>query len=151
MVIPLRKQAPDERGPRGHGELRWSATWDSRTLTVAEARRATHDFLVRVRDSGPRDIPDRFLQDAQLVVSELVTNVIRHAPGPCGMLLEMSADGTWLRIGVFDTSGALPQVKPRDGARVGGHGLEITQALSARLTVTPHGTGKRISAELRVP
>jgi anti-sigma regulatory factor (Ser/Thr protein kinase) len=128
MAIPLRQQASDGPDRDRRVALRWNATWDSGTVTAAEARAAVGDFLARVRASTRVPVPDHVAQDAHLVVSELVANVVRHAPGPCGLGLELPAAGDRLRISVWDTSPAPPRPRPPDGRRVGGHGLEIVQA-----------------------
>ncbi|GGZ68041.1 ATP-binding protein [Streptomyces echinoruber] len=151
MAIPLRQQASDGPDRDRRVALRWNATWDSGTVTAAEARAAVGDFLARVRASTRVPVPDHVAQDAHLVVSELVANVVRHAPGPCGLGLELPAAGDRLRISVWDTSPAPPRPRPPDGRRVGGHGLEIVQAISRTVTVAPWGRGKRITAELALP
>ena len=58
--------------------LRYSAAWDTADASIADARTAVRTLLARA-GHDPRHRPS---QDAQLVVSELVTNALRHAPGP---------------------------------------------------------------------
>ncbi|MFH8217887.1 ATP-binding protein [Streptomyces sp. NPDC018057] len=153
MAIPLRQKASDE--PDRYGStptaLRWDVRWDSGAISAAEARAAVGRFLDRVRVTGRTPVPDRVAQDAQLVVSELITNAVRHAPGPCGLCLEAEPDTGLVRISVWDTSPQPPRPRPPDGRRVGGHGLEIVGALSRSLTVTDRGTGKEITAQLLLP
>ncbi|MEW2292900.1 ATP-binding protein [Streptomyces sp. NPDC006743] len=153
MAIPLRQKASDEpdRDRNTPAVLHWDARWDSGTITAAEARAAVGRFLDRVRVTGRAHVPDRVAQDAQLVVSELITNAVRHAPGPCGLRLEAQPESGVVRISVWDTSPLPPRPRPRDGRRVGGHGLEIVGALSGSLTVTDRDTGKEITAQLRLP
>jgi anti-sigma regulatory factor (Ser/Thr protein kinase) len=86
--------------------------------------------------------------DARLVVSELVTNAIRHAPGPCGLTLHLI--GEELVITVWDTSAEEPVFKRPDRHRVGGHGLHLVRAASTKVTVTPRAQGKQVTARLRV-
>lgn len=86
--------------------------------------------------------------DAELVVSELVTNVLRHAPGPCALTLRLS--GTELSISLYDTSPDAPVVQPPDRSRVGGHGLHLVHSVSDRVVVTPRDNGKEITAHLRL-
>ncbi|EYT82375.1 MULTISPECIES: ATP-binding protein [unclassified Streptomyces] len=153
MAIPLRQKASDE--PDRYGStptaLRWDVRWDRGAISAAEARAAVGRFLDRVRVTGRTPVPDRVAQDAQLVVSELITNAVRHAPGPCGLCLEAEPDRGLVRISVWDTSPQPPRPRPPDGRRVGGHGLEIVEALSHSLTVTDRETGKEITAQLLLP
>lgn len=147
MVIPFRNQAADGQRSRVPAPPRYSAVWGAGTLRGADARRAVTAFLARLGH-----LPDhRVCQDAQLVVSELVTNVLKHAPGVCGLLLEPASGADVLHITVWDTSAHLPQIRPRDGGRVGGHGLRLVSMLCAGLRVVPLNGGKRVTADLPLP
>ncbi|GGL62935.1 hypothetical protein GCM10010129_03210 [Streptomyces fumigatiscleroticus] len=149
MVIPLGQQATDELGPHRPGRaLRYGAAWDPGGAQVADARRAVRAFLARATHAEHITVGTRPEQDAQLVVSELITNSLRHAPGPCGLLLELSAGGKRLRITVWDTSRELPEIHERDESRIGGHGLFLVRACSRDLSVTPLPGGKEITAEI---
>lgn len=117
-------------------------TWDPTVPDIAEARRAVIDLLERL-DRPPCG---RSVEDACLVVSELVTNAVRHAPGPCTLELDVSPDGRSLRVTVRDTSRRLPRPQPRDPARIGGHGLHLVRSLSLRLEATPRARGKDVTA-----
>jgi anti-sigma regulatory factor (Ser/Thr protein kinase) len=87
-------------------------------------------------------------QDAQLVVSELVTNALRYAPGPGALLLELSADAARLTIAVRDGSSDQPLLREPDPRRAGGHGLHLVTRLCEQVRTVPSGEGKRIVAEL---
>ncbi|AMW13715.1 hypothetical protein A4E84_31925 [Streptomyces qaidamensis] len=147
MVIPLMKQAADEPGTDEQAALRCGAVWADGAACAVEARRALQAFLAYVPCTGRRPVPAPLAIDAELVVSELVTNAIRHAPGACGMILQLSDDG--LAITVWDTSAELPVVRKRDGQRFGGHGMHVVHTVSADVAVAPLGTGKQITAYLR--
>ncbi|MFF7718137.1 ATP-binding protein [Streptomyces luteogriseus] len=147
MVIPLMKQAADEPGTDERGPLRCGAVWDEGAACAVEARRALHAFLAHVPCTGRTPVPAALAIDAELVVSELVTNAIRHAPGPCGMILRLSGDE--LAITVWDTSTRQPVVRERDGRRFGGHGMHVVHSVSSEVTVRPLGHGKQITACLR--
>ncbi|CAM5662808.1 hypothetical protein [Streptomyces afghaniensis 772] [Streptomyces afghaniensis] len=84
--------------------------------------------------------------DAELVVSELVTNAIRHAPGPCELILRLFRGR--LAITVRDTSAEQPTVHKGDRFRVGGHGLRLVHTVSDRVAVAPRARGKQITAYL---
>ncbi|EFF88447.1 MULTISPECIES: ATP-binding protein [unclassified Streptomyces] len=150
MAVPLRQKASDgpDRNRNTGVALRWHAHWDSGAISAAEARAAVGSFLDRVCATGGITVPRRVAQDAQLVVSELITNVIRHAPGACGLRLEVWPDSGLVQISVWDTSPRPPRPRPHDGRRVGGHGLEIVKAVSHSLTVTDRALGKQVTAQL---
>ncbi|MGW4566764.1 ATP-binding protein [Streptomyces sp. NPDC004561] len=122
--------------------LRYSRTWDTGVSSIADARDAVATLLARARPAPVR----RSVQDAQLVVSELVTNAAKHAPGPCGLHLELPAGARALRITVTDTSAEPPRPRPPDPGRVGGHGLHLVAMLAGNLEVTWPGHGKRVTA-----
>ncbi|MEU2540788.1 ATP-binding protein [Streptomyces iakyrus] len=146
MVIPLMKQAADEPGTDEQATLRCGAVWAGGAACAVEARRALQAFLAYVPCTGRTPVPAPLAIDAELVVSELVTNAIRHAPGPCGMILRLSDEG--LAITVWDTSAEQPVVRKRDGQRFGGHGMHVVHTVSAEVAVAPLGTGKQITAYL---
>ncbi|MFC9284482.1 ATP-binding protein [Streptomyces collinus] len=139
MDIPVSTRATTRTRPES---LRHSRTWVAGAPCIAEARDAVDALLSRAHLAPER----RAVQDAQLVVSELVTNAVKHAPGPCELGLELSAEGDELRITVTDTSAEPPRARPADPGRVGGHGLNLVNLLSDGLQVTPLPHGKRVAA-----
>ncbi|MFF2204922.1 ATP-binding protein [Streptomyces sp. NPDC058145] len=151
MAIQLRQKASDEPERNGDTSLRWNTTWDSGAISAAQARAAAERFLDRVRATGRIPVPDRVVQDTQLVVSELITNVVMHTSGPCGLGLEVSPDGDRLRISVWDSSHRMPEVRSHDGQRIGGHGLEIVEAISHTLSVTAQDEGKHVDVSILLP
>ncbi|MBW8798324.1 MAG: ATP-binding protein [Streptomyces sp.] len=144
MVTPLKNRASDGHEPGA--PLRYSATWASPDTPVSDARVAVRELLARA-GHHPHHRPS---QDAQLVVSELVTNAVRHAPGPVGLVLEVSPDAGLLRITVSDTSPRTPEPRPRDPHRVGGHGLNLVARLCGRLYTVTQDTGKHVVAHLHL-
>lgn len=86
--------------------------------------------------------------DAEQVVSELVTNAIRHAPGPASYRLELAAHADRLRIYVADDSPARPIVAQRRSHLGHGRGLWIVQALADGWGSEEHDGGKRVWADL---
>jgi anti-sigma regulatory factor (Ser/Thr protein kinase) len=87
-------------------------------------------------------------QDACLLVSELVTNSIRHADQPAGAPVQIrvcAVDGV-VRIEVEDLGhGAVRRRAP--GPRTGGFGLHLVDTLAARWGVN-HEHGTRVWFEL---
>ncbi|MFK0152599.1 ATP-binding protein [Streptomyces sp. NPDC090499] len=144
MVTPLKNRASDGQEPGA--PLRHRVTWDTADSPIADARVAVRALLAR---AGYQ--PDhRPSQDAQLVVSELVTNAVRHAPGPGGLALEVSPDAGLLRIVVSDSSPRPPVLPAHDPGRVGGHGLHLVTRLCGRLNTVAQETGKLVVAHLRL-
>ncbi|NEC92257.1 ATP-binding protein [Streptomyces sp. SID12501] len=80
----------------------------------------------------------------QLVVSELVTNARKYAPGPC--LLTLKVEGGTVQVSVWDSNTTLPSVQAADAKRVGQHGLEIVMAVCQSFAVHREPVGKRITA-----
>ncbi|MFF1301518.1 ATP-binding protein [Streptomyces sp. NPDC058307] len=113
-----------------------------------DARRDVRAVLAHAPCGDRPAVPASRVMDAELVVSELVTNVLRHAPGPCALTLRLS--GTELSISLYDTSPDAPAVQPPDRRRVGGHGLHLVHSVSDRVVVTPRDHGKEITAHLRL-
>ncbi|MEU8033240.1 ATP-binding protein [Streptomyces sp. NPDC049099] len=138
MDISLRTLATTQARP---APLRYSRTWDTGVTSIGDARDAVASLLSRARPALAR----RSVQDAQLVVSELVTNAAKHAPGPCALCLELLPDAAALRITVTDTSAEPPRRRPPDPGRVGGHGLHLVAMISRDLEVTRLPRGKRVT------
>jgi anti-sigma regulatory factor (Ser/Thr protein kinase) len=82
----------------------------------------------------------------QLVVSELVTNALKYAPGP--VILELRIIGGSVEITVWDTDPALPAARTTDAGRVGQHGLEIVMAVVQDFEARREPVGKRITGRL---
>ncbi|MBK3633465.1 ATP-binding protein [Streptomyces sp. MBT97] len=142
MVTPLKNRASDEGQPAA--PLRYRTTWETADTSIARTRTAVRTLLAEAGHSPEH----RSSQDAQLVVSELVTNALRHAPGPGALALEVNPDATLLRIAVSDSSPRPPRLRAHDAGRVGGHGLHLVTRLCERLDTTAHGTGKQVVAHL---
>lgn len=123
---------------------RYSRRWDTDTASLPEARNAVADLLARVRPAPSA----RAVQDAQLVASELVTNALKHAPGPFTLHMEVVPNPSALRISVTDSSPRPPRHRPADPERVGGHGLRLVRMLCGALEVIPLGQGKRVTASV---
>nr|WP_237518989.1 ATP-binding protein [Streptomyces sp. SID5910] len=112
---------------------------------IPASRDVVQGFVARLAAAGVKTA-DTFLDTARLVVSELVTNALRHAPGPCRLVLTLVDDG--VEIAVSDTGEAFPTFLPRDPRRVGRHGLEIVTRLCDEVITKPHPTGKTVFARL---
>ncbi len=73
----------------------------------------------------------RIADDAEMIVSELMTNAISAAPA-AHVALYLAADTDRLTILVWDASPDLPAHHQHDGDAVSGRGLEIIDALADR-------------------
>lgn len=97
---------------------------------AAIARRFVHDN----RDH----IDPAIVADAELLVSEIVTNAVRHGAGE--ITLRMRVDPPGIGVEVTDKSDRLPDLPstPPTGDQGSGRGLLIVDALSSDWGVTPH-------------
>ncbi|MFC8372084.1 ATP-binding protein [Streptomyces sp. NPDC057239] len=111
---------------------------------IAVARDLARSFLADLRTVHELPVSERTVGMVQLVVSELVTNARKYAPGPC--LLTLGATDGSVRVGVWDSSTASPVVLAPDPARVGQHGLELVMAVCQSFAVHREPVGKRITA-----
>ena len=81
--------------------------------------------------------PER-LRDVRLLVSELVTNAVRHAGGK-GVRLVVRLDARKLRIEVHDTGHGFEVLPPpEDPLRASGWGLVLVDELADSWGVDPH-------------
>ncbi|WP_051852637.1 ATP-binding protein [Streptomyces aureocirculatus] len=111
---------------------------------IGAARDLARGFLTDVQAVHGLPVSGRAMGTVQLVVSELVTNARKYAPGPCLLTLEVQ-DGA-VAVTVWDSGTALPAILPPDPARVGQHGLEIVIAVCEGFAVHREPVGKRITA-----
>jgi len=107
--------------------------------SAAAARRLVGQLLDAWAAEGFRD-------DATLLVSELVTNVVRHVTGQVAMRVEVALTGPGLQVAVVDSSAAPPV--PRTPGPHGGHGMGLVEAVADRWGSDDHGDGKRVWFEL---
>src|SRR4051812_20474289 len=102
------------------------------------ARRLVRD----VCGSGTRQL----CEDAQLVVTELVANAVRHARTPVKVRVGRLDHG--LRFEVADCSQRPVRPRPAAPYDENGRGLMLVDALATRWRVEAEPEGKRIVAEL---
>ncbi|MGW2014449.1 ATP-binding protein [Streptomyces sp. NPDC001927] len=87
--------------------------------------------------------------DAVLIVSELVTNAVRHTRGPCELTL--TSHDSSLDIAVTDHSEEIPDLHRYSGGDGrGGFGLEIVRRLGGSIRVVPRLGGKTVHVALQV-
>ncbi|QYX76729.1 ATP-binding protein [Streptomyces akebiae] len=113
---------------------------------IADARHHALAFLDRAHADHDLPVSARVRDLTQLVVSELVTNARKYAPGP--VLLELRVTVDSVDIVVWDSDPTVPAARAADPDRIGQHGLEIVKAVTEDLFVEREPVGKRITARI---
>ncbi|MEV6962772.1 ATP-binding protein [Streptomyces sp. NPDC051207] len=113
---------------------------------IAQARHLAARFLTRVQAEHGLPVSQRAVDLTQLVVSELVTNARKYAPGP--VLMDLRIAGDMVEVVVWDCDPVLPVARAADAGRVGQHGLEIVMAVAQGFEVQREPVGKRITARI---
>jgi anti-sigma regulatory factor (Ser/Thr protein kinase) len=108
---------------------------------VRAARRLTAQTLHRL----PADV----IADAEVVVTELVTNALLHGAPP--IILRVRGRRDRLRIEVIDCGRAVPLRIQRNADGMTGRGIAVVESLSNAWGVEPSGGGKLVWAELGRP
>lgn len=121
-----------------------SAAYDGDSSCISTARHLVAGFLTEVQAVHGLPVSERAMGMTQLVVSELVTNAVKYAPGPVMLDLQISAGA--VRVSVWDSDPVLPDVAAGDPQRVGRHGLEIALAVCQAYEVRREPVGKCVTA-----
>ncbi|MDR6978054.1 anti-sigma regulatory factor (Ser/Thr protein kinase) [Streptomyces sp. 3330] len=132
-------------GPDGH-LMRAGHALDADDGCIADARHHALSFLDQAHDRYGLPDPARARDLTQLVVSELVTNARKYAPGPVLMELRLTAHA--VEVVVWDSDPTVPAARSSDPGRIGQHGLEIVKAVTEDLFVEQEPVGKRITARI---
>lgn len=114
--------------------------------TIAQARHLAVNFLRRIQSEHGVAVSQRGMALTQLVVSELVTNARKYAPGP--VLMHLAVDGDVVEVVVWDSDPVLPVARAADPGRVGQHGLEIVMAVAEGFGAQQEPVGKRVTARI---
>ena len=108
---------------------------------VRQARQATRIALAAWRLG--------YLEEtAVLLVSELATNVVRHARDSGVIGLDLRAGPTWLRIEIADADPRWPQPRTPSWFDESGFGFIVVDSLAGKWGVREMATGKAVWAEL---
>ena len=86
------------------------------------------------------------VDDALLVVEELVANVLDHARTRFELIVRLS--GSVLHLAVHDSSPGAPQLRSFDPHAARGRGLQLVATLAARWGCDADPAGKTVWAEL---
>ncbi|MEV6837171.1 ATP-binding protein [Streptomyces sp. NPDC051133] len=133
---------PDDRAQAMHTTV----ALEGDGTCIAQARHRAAEFLSRVQAEHGLPVSQRSVDLTQLVVSELVTNARKYAPGP--VLMDLRIVGGSVEVVVWDSEPVLPMARAADAGRVGQHGLEIVMAVAQGFEVQREPVGKRISARI---
>jgi len=106
---------------------------------ASKARRFVSDTM---REWGCADA----IPDAELLVSELVTNAVLHARSATRVTIDHA--GTTVRISVCDDSPARPRLRDYGPEAVTGRGLVIVDRIARRWGVDPNADGKCVWFEI---
>lgn len=105
----------------------WRFTAPAVDVSVPQARHAVRDLL------GRQGVPasDETVQGLLLIVSELVTNAVRHAAllSP-ELAVEVAIAADWIRVSVEDSHPYRPKALERDYAQTGGRGLLLVREIT---------------------
>lgn len=131
-------RAASRQGGRGGGVSRrggpgLSVELDSGPTAASEARAALAVLEGKIAGG--------VLDDIRLLVSELVTNSVRHSGAAARVRLYVESRGATVRVAVSDGGDGFaprPRTKPREEA--GGWGLHLVERIAARWGVE---TGRR--------
>ncbi|MEV7423463.1 MULTISPECIES: ATP-binding protein [unclassified Streptomyces] len=102
----------------------WRFTAPTADVSVPRARHAVRDLLRRQRVP----VRDVVVQGVLLIVSELVTNAVRHAAllSP-EVSVEVAIGAEWIRVSVEDNHPYRPTALETDHAQTGGRGLLLVR------------------------
>ncbi|WP_425834505.1 ATP-binding protein [Streptomyces fractus] len=104
-------------------------------LTVGEhsARHLRRILRIHLGEWGMPGLAD----DAELALTELIANVVRHVPGR-SCTVRMTRADAGVRVEVADAHPALPEPRERRECAESGRGLAIVAAVVDRWGVVPH-------------
>jgi anti-sigma regulatory factor (Ser/Thr protein kinase) len=98
------------------------------------------------------DVEEETAESVELVLSELMTNAVRHSDGPIAVRLRLQE--RTVRLEVADDDHRVPPsvIEPAtDDDATSGRGLWIVQSLASRWGVESEGLSKYVWAELDQP
>ncbi|MFJ1677013.1 ATP-binding protein [Streptomyces sp. NPDC088251] len=105
----------------------WRFTAPAVDVSVPQARHAVRDLLRRQEVPLDEDVAEGLL----LIVSELVTNAVKHAAllSP-ELAVEVAVGAEWVRVSVEDNHPYRPTALETDYAQTGGRGLLLVREIT---------------------
>ncbi|MBV9718494.1 MAG: SpoIIE family protein phosphatase [Candidatus Eremiobacteraeota bacterium] len=122
--------------------------WRFNTDDVAAAGRVREEVLDALHDRGATS---QERADAEIVLTELVGNAVRNAPGPIEIVVDWSMSAPVLHV--FDRGHGFSHVTglPADPFSESGRGLYVTSTLTDAFEIAPYpGGGSQARAVLKV-
>lgn len=119
-------------GPAAVGPLPYEGVWrftaQAVDASVPQARRAVRELLARQEVPASDDLVHGLL----VIVSELVTNAVRHAALLSPMLaVEVAVGAEWVRVSVEDDHPYRPTALEATSGQTGGRGLLLVREITA--------------------
>lgn len=106
----------------------WRFTTAAEDASVPQARHAVRDLLRRQNVPASGDLVHGLL----VIVSELVTNAVRHAAVLSPTVgVEVAVGAAWVRVAVEDSHPYRPTALVADHAQTGGRGLLLVREITA--------------------
>jgi anti-sigma regulatory factor (Ser/Thr protein kinase) len=106
----------------------WRFTTQAVDASVPQARRAVRELLTRQGVPAPDDLVHGLL----VIVSELVTNAVKHAAVVSPMLaVEVAVGPEWVRVSVEDEHPYKPTALEATSGQTGGRGLLLVREITA--------------------
>ncbi|MFC8123934.1 ATP-binding protein [Streptomyces sp. NPDC057302] len=139
-------KAPDDPATETAGTAEVAFELDGTSTCIARARQLAAGFLARMQADHGLPVSRRATDLTQLVVSELVTNSFKYAPGPILVNLRIVAGA--VEVAVRDSGRVLPRARAADTGRVGQHGLEIVLAVAQRFEARQEAVGKCVTVSI---
>jgi anti-sigma regulatory factor (Ser/Thr protein kinase) len=113
--------------------LEQQATFPAELASTPAARRFLRDVLER---SGH----DRWVQDGELALSEVLTNAVLHANTPVTVTVRVADDA--VEVEVLDRNPSLPAARGYGATATTGRGMGLVAALTSACGVRPVDGGK---------
>ncbi|KJY18186.1 MULTISPECIES: ATP-binding protein [Streptomyces] len=107
-------------------------------MNCAQARETARHVLAE------HNAPEALVTDVLTVVSELVSNAIRHAGGVTGFHITVRAGQVTIKVS--DGSTLPPHLRPPSPHTPGGFGWRVVKTLAPGTFIRFHRTGKTITA-----
>jgi hypothetical protein len=145
--VPADRQRPDDAALL-IAQVHATAPDAIATWSLPENAQAASAAREHVRDTLDAWHLDDLALTTEMLASELVANVVRHARGPARLRLMRSRS---LVCEVFDCSLTTPRIRRTSWTDEGGRGLQLISALSDRWGTRYMATGKCIWTEQSLP
>jgi anti-sigma regulatory factor (Ser/Thr protein kinase) len=120
----------------GHAVVESPRRWWLRLAADVTAPRTARELVARACVAGHAE---HFLDLGQLVISELVTNAVRHSGTAIEVEVRLERDRLFLRV--HDEGDGVPAIVPPELRTIGGVGLALVDQAAESWGVTPDPRG----------